>query len=72
MVKKRLSPTGIILRGEDGEEAAIVQKNIVACNTVIHLIDKVLLPFEVEEPVTTTPVQELVSPRRRAREDTLS
>eukprot|EP00210_Caulerpa_lentillifera_P001088 g1049.t1 len=50
IVKKRLSPTGKIIRGVNGD-AAIIQKNIVACNSVIHLIDNVLLPYELSNRV---------------------
>lgn len=54
VVKRRLSPTGKILKGMNGS-AAIIQKNIVACNSVIHLIDAVLLPFDFKN--TTKPTK---------------
>lgn len=52
-MKKRLSPTGKIIRGVNGD-AAVIQKNIVACNSVIHLIDDVLLPYDMQN--STQPI----------------
>ena len=54
VVKSPSNPIGVALRGEGEAEAAVLTKNIVACKSVIYLVDRVLLPFEL----ATQPVEE--------------
>ncbi|GMH40505.1 hypothetical protein BSKO_08409 [Bryopsis sp. KO-2023] len=48
IVENESSPLGIEIEGAEGT-ASIVKKNIVACGSVIHIIDGVLLPAESSE-----------------------
>ena len=41
-----------------GSTADVILPDIVACGAVIHVIDEVLLPFEVPEPVPVAPEPE--------------
>ncbi|WP_424495008.1 fasciclin domain-containing protein [Salinimicrobium sp. GXAS 041] len=48
----------IILRGPSGVTAKILEENIEASNGVVHIIDGVLLPSDVEKEVILTDIPE--------------
>eukprot|EP00210_Caulerpa_lentillifera_P009006 g8596.t1 len=54
------SPSKLVVSGRESR-ARIVKTNIIACNSVIHIIDGVLLPYEDMFPTDTLTLEEAVS-----------
>lgn len=53
------SPTGWMVQGELNA-ANITRTNIIGCNSVVHVIDEVLLPDEDILPIGTTTIGEAI------------